>query len=97
MVNGRVDSFPLCCIWAGPNNHRINLVLHQEVSMNPWVFFNNFLFGYINGLTMGFVRSSIPIDTGQPAYITAGFVGNIMGWMTVLYILFYLINSGVLN
>jgi hypothetical protein len=58
--------------------------------MNGWVFFNNLMFGYITGLTMGFLKSSHYTDTNQPAYITAWHVGNVAGWATVVFTLLYL-------
>jgi len=60
--------------------------------MNPWVFFNNLLFGYVTGLTMGFIKSSHYTDTDQPAYVTAWHVGAIVGWTTVASTLLYLVN-----
>ncbi len=65
--------------------------------MNPWIFLNNTMFGYLTGLTMGFFESSHYTDTNQPAYVTAWYVGAIAGLSTVASVLFYLINSGILK
>ena len=63
--------------------------------MNGWVFFNNLMFGFLTGLTMGFVQSSHYTDTDQPAYITAWHAGNVAGWATIISIAVYLFQIGV--
>jgi len=64
--------------------------------INPWVFFNNLLVGFVTGLTLGLVSTSHGIDTDHPAYTTAWNVGTSAGWIAVFSVLFYLINSGIL-
>ena len=58
--------------------------------MNGWVFFNNLIFGFVTGLTIGLIQSTP--DTDQPAYITAWHVGNIIGWILAFAILIRIYN-----
>ena len=58
--------------------------------MNGWVFFNNLMFGGITGVTIGLIQSTP--DTDQPAYITAWYTGNIIGWILAFAILIRIYN-----
>jgi hypothetical protein len=65
--------------------------------MNGWEFFNNCLFGFIIGLTMGFVKSPNCTDTDQPAYVTAWHVGVVAGCATTISLMAYLFKTGALQ
>jgi len=92
MAHSGVHRRRLHHIWTDPDNHRINLVLHQEATMNAWVFFNNLLFGCLAGFTMGFIRFSQDTDMDEPAYTTAWIVGNLIGWVSIAALLIRIYN-----